>query len=226
MKTLRSFTACLAVVSCIFASQAQAGVVTNLGGGWQAQVADDSLVSIVVDSIGANYIAIEISKDFTEGPGQGGIFPGLDILFTQIGTETSTVPFIVILDEAVTNLTGTDWTDYHMSLQTNGSAWFSTVDSAGFSMSPFAVSTFSDPGNIFGGDPTKATHLDSVGGVVFNNSSFFPGAGAGELVIGTLPGGSANPVSFVLTEVPTPEPASLALLAIGCTLLRRRTRRA
>lgn len=222
MKTLRALTACVALLSLfLIPAVAQADVTLALGGGWEAVVADDALVSILVDQIGENYLAIEIAKDFTQPPDASGAFPGLSITFNQVSPNA--VPYIVILDEAVTNLTGTPWTDYHMVVHGGGRAWFDVGLSSGFSMSPFSNVYWSDPGNLFG-NPNRATDLSADGGVVLPNASFFPGAGAGELVIGL----DLDPVhpnySFILEEYPTPEPGTLALLLAGLTFVARRRR--
>lgn len=228
MKTRTFGTACLALACLlVVSSSAQAGMTVALGGGWEAEVADLSAVSIQVDAsctprTECNFIAIEIAKDFRLPPLPNGNFPGLDIIFRQIAADADTVPNIVILDESATNQTGTDWTDYHMTVGTSGVAWFDTVSSTGFSMSPFNNTMFMDPSNVFGGDPTRATDFWADGGVVPHNSSFFPGAGAGELVISVDLSGGA--VQFTLTEFPTPEPATLALFGLGLIALRRRGR--
>lgn len=192
------------------ASSAYGDITIPLGGGWEAQVADLSHVSISVDSVTAQFVAIEISKDFTE-PYDGSGFPSLSILFTQVAADAVTSPQIVILDESVTNLTGSDWTDYHMQINSAGDVEFDIAASLGFSMAPF-LSTVLTP-----------TTLDAFNGVVFNNSSFFPGAGPGELVM--LADLSSDPVSFVLEEFPTPEPSTLALLMLGLGCLARRRSR-
>lgn len=210
MKTCNLSKPILALGLLVGASSAY-GEVIPLGGGWEAQVADLSQVSINVDSVTAQYVAIEISKDFTE-PYNGVNFPGLSILFTQVGTDAVTSPRIVILDESATNLTGSDWTDYHMQINSGGDVEFDIAASLGFSMAPFTSTVLT------------TTTLDAFGGgVVVNNSSFFPGAGPGELVM--LADLSGDPVSFELEEFPTPEPATLAmmLLGVGC-LTRRRSR--
>jgi hypothetical protein len=186
------------------------GEIIPLGGGWEAQVADLSQVSIAVDAVTAEFVAIEISKDFTE-PYDGIGFPGLSIQFTQVAADAVTSPRIVILDESVTNQTGTDWTDYHMQINAPGNVEFDIAASLGFSMLPFTNRVFT------------LTTLDADTGTVFDNSSFFPGAGPGELVM--LADLTGDPVTFELEEFPTPEPATLAMLLIGfgCFVRRRRS---
>ena len=137
--------------------------------------------------------------------------------------DADTVPRIVILDEVVTNQTGFDWTDYHWNVLDSGSVWFDVGLSSGFSVAPFTNKTFTDLHGF--GDPNKATDLDADGGVVFNNSSFFPGGapGNGELVIDVDLSAEA-PVSFLFKQFPTPEPGSLALLLAGALAVCSRRR--
>ena len=198
--------------------------VIPLDGGWQADVVDPAGVSIVVDLVGPDFLVIQISKDFTEPPGVGGVFPSQLIDFQQIDEDANTVPRIVVADESITNLTGVDWTDYHWAILDAGDAWINVPLSQGWTTDPFTNKTFSDPWNVFN-DPDKATDLLADEGVVYNNSSFFPGAGPsdGELVI-DVDLGVVDPVSFTFKQFPTPDPATLSLLALGGLLVMRRRR--
>lgn len=213
MKTCNSLKSVLALGLAgvlLAASPAFGDVTIPLGGGWQATVPNLSQVGIQVDSVTSEFVAIEISKDFTD-PSLGGIFPSLDIVFSQIAGDGFTAPQIVILDEAVTNLTGENWTDYHMRLISSGVAEFDIASSLGFSMAPFTSTLLT------------LTDLDASNGTVLDNSSFFPGSGPGELVIvADLSGG---PVTFTLEEYPTPEPATLAMMLVGLGVLARRRSR-
>jgi len=131
----------------------------------------------------------------------------------------------VIEDEGITNSTGTDWTGFEMSLISSGVAVFDPAMTAGsggggpigFSVSPFTNAAFAnaDTELIIGG-----------GGAVSGNGGLWnPGGGAtdGQLWIDVTTGPDS---SFVLEELPTPEPATLALLGLGAAFVRRRTIRA
>lgn len=195
--------------------------IIPLGGGWVANVADATVIDIFVDQVGPRYLNIEISKDFTEPP-VGGEFPPRTIVFEQIADDGGTVPRIIITDEAATNLTLAPWTDYHWQLVDTAVAWFNVPLSAGFDTTPFMARTFSDPGGVHG-DPDKATDLDARDGVVAPFETFFPGAASGALVI-DVDLSDVEPVAFVFTQYPTPEPSGVLLVAAGVLggLWRRR----
>lgn len=210
------------VLSAGFGVASAAADVIPLGGGWQASVNATSNVGIVVDAVGADFVLIQISKDFKDPPGPGGVFPPVLIDFQQVDTDANTKPNIIIADETVTNLTGVDWSDFHWAVLDNGQAWFDVPASAGFDTSPFGNQMFDDPDNVFG-DPDKATDLWVDGGIVPNNSSFFPGIAGGQLAMG-IDLSSTNPVSFTLKEFPTPEPTTALLLGVLAAFgLRRRS---
>jgi hypothetical protein len=193
-------------------------VPVPLGGGWEAEVLNGATASFVVDPPPPGAIAIEISKDFTQGPGIGGVFPSILIQFRQIDTDANTVDRIIITQEAITNLTGAAWTDFHWALLDMGQASFNP-NLTNFDTTPFTNQTFAN----FLDSPTnqKPTEFNVDGGVVPDSGfTWFP---SGELVIDV---DLSNPsmVNFNLKEFPTPEPASIALLALGSVALLRRKR--
>ncbi|NOX57311.1 MAG: hypothetical protein GXP29_00435, partial [Planctomycetes bacterium] len=157
-----SLAAMVLTASVLTASPASAAGV-DIGGGWHAEVMNGNVTSIVVDATDANKTVIQIAKQFDDPP-QFGQFPPIEIAFTQVSPDATTVPSIVINDESIINNTGFDWTDYHWALIDSGQAWFNVPLMAGFDTAPFNNQTFSDPMNTFGGDPNKATDLAVDGG--------------------------------------------------------------
>ena len=205
-----------------FAATAAHALPVPLGGGWEAEVMNGATASFVVDPPPPGATAIQISKDFTQGPGVGGVFPPILIQFRQVDTDTAgdsgTTNRIIITQEAITNLTGSAWTDFHWALLDMGQAWFDPTDTS-FNTAPFTNQTFSNfldsPAN------TKPTELNVDGGVVVDGGfTWFP---SGALVI-DVDLSSTSAVIFNLKEFPTPEPATVTLLALGCVAVLRRRR--
>jgi hypothetical protein len=229
MRGFRFSRRCLGAVgfsAMLAASSPALGVqVFTLSGGWNAVVDDGSQVSIVDDGVFndaqiGTFLAIEVSKDFVEPPDGQGIYPAQLITFIQTNPDATTVPRIVIIDEAVSNQTGTDWTDYHYAMLDGGQAWFN-VPLSDFDPSPFTNVTFSDNQGL--GDPNKASDIDIDGGVVPAGTTFFPAGNGGEIVIDASLAGGA-PVTFTFKQFPTPEPGSLLLLVSGGLLVAMRRR--
>lgn len=210
-----------ALAAVLVLAAASAADVIPLAGGWQANVADAATLSIVVEDVGPEVLTISITKLFTDPP-QGGVFPAKLIDFVQIEDDANTVPRIVIAEEALTNQTGAPWTDFHWILLDRGEAWLNVPASADFDTAPLVDRQFSDPDNIFG-DPDKATRLEAAGGLVPDGGAFLPGAAGGALVIDVDLSGPGF-LSFTLKQLPTPEPAGLALLGLGAALGHRRRR--
>jgi len=151
-------------------------------------------------------------------PPQDGQFPPISIDFTQIADDANTVAYIILDDEIITNNTGVDWTDYHWSLE--GPAAFVISASCDFSVNPF---TNIDWTSKTGWDADHASALNIDGGTVPNGSTYSPGGTAGWLVIEVdLTETDSN---FTLTQYPTPEPATMILMAAGLPLLLRRRQR-
>ncbi len=217
-KTLLLFIGALVLVA---GATAQAGFV-NLGtSGWRAEWDSslDPFVDINYVTETSNAVFIQKAAEFTQGP-VNGVFPSIPIIFRQIAWPA--VSNIVIDDEIIVNSTGHDWTDFHIDLVDGQDALFDPVATAnsggggpiGFSISPFMQAAFS-------GDLQR---LDIWDGVVPNGGAWFPGDGAtdGQLWINVNPHQEAPFTLFTLKETPTPEPASLVLLALGSVLMLRR----
>jgi hypothetical protein len=194
---------------------------------WDASL--DGLVDVVAQGQVGGICVIEKAAEFTQGPSLlTGLFPSIVITFTQ--TTQNAAPVIAINDEILTNSTGVLWTDFHMIIVDDGDAVFDPAATAasggggpiGWTIGPqFTNAAFSD------GD-TRLDIFDGPG--VPDGTQWFPGDGAtnGELFVNLathdIDGGEA-PLVWSLKETPTPEPGTLALLALGGGLAAARRRR-
>jgi hypothetical protein len=187
--------------------------MADLGGGWEAiwDSSLDGLVQIQTTDVTDDAIFIEKSAEFTQGP-ENGVFPAIPIVFRQISPDA--VANIVIDDEILVNNTAHDWTDFHMDLVDHGDATFDPATAAGWSIAPFTQWSVTPNGQ----------RLDLADGVVADGDVWFPGMASGQLWINVnlTPGLSKI---FTLKEQPTPEPATMSLLALGGAVLLFRRRR-
>lgn len=195
--------------------------VVDLGGGWQASwpVSLDGLVSMTGEVVG-DVLIVRKTAEFTQPP-VNGIFPTIPIVFTQNAVLAAT--HIVIDNESIKNSTGVDWRDFHIDLLGGGTVFDSVStansggpDPIGWDIAPFKQAAF-----------TTLKRLDIWDGIVPAGQSWLPGdgTGGGQLWLDVFP----NPDSFTsfwLKETPTPEPATVCLLAFGgIALLTKRGRR-
>ncbi len=199
---------------------ALAGTVTLGTSGWKATWAAslDPYVNILVDSESPDAVFIEKHAEFIQDPGFGNIFPPIPITFMQ--TQVNAVPRIVIVEETITNSTGTRWTDFHMQLMEGDDAVFNVADTdasaggMGFDTSPFSIQNFGADG----------TTLDLRGGVVPIGGVWNPGGGpnGGDLIIDVAVGSgtTADPLTvFTLKERPSiPEPTAVVMAGIAALL--------
>lgn len=209
----------------LFAQAGLSAVVPLGNSGWEA-IWDSSLdpfVSINTVAVIGNAVFIQKSAEFTQGPDVNGLFPTIPIVFRQ--TSAGAVSNIVIEDEIITNSTGSPWFDFHMDLLNGNDAFFDPAATAasggpgpiGFSIAPFTTAAFSN----------NNQRLDIAGGTVPAGGVWFPGSGAlnGQLWINATVAAQAPFTVFTLKETPTiPEPAGLAMLAVGGLVLVRRRR--
>jgi len=219
---------CAVVLTFVPTRLATAGIIaidlTDPGGGgdsgWTA-IYDSSLgpyVSIDVQGVNAgSQVVIEISKEFTQGPDNTGLFPAIPIYFWK--REPTATPQVVLADEIITNSTGVDWLSFQWQLLGPSTVDFDTSDRY-ISIAPFTVSGFFGNDRNFGVDQGTLSHIAG-------NNVWFPGDGAtdGNLIINA-------DSSFTLKQWPrdenipgVPESSTVLLLAAGAPLLWRRRRK-
>ncbi len=193
----------------------------NTDSGWSIIMPDDTANGIVVDAVTDSYVRIEIAKIFTE-PLKDGEFTPRTYTFYQRLIDGTTVPTIQITDENIRNLTGSDWTDYHWEIIGRSAAFDrDATDGSGFSTSPLVVKTWG-PAQV-GWNADHPATLDVEGGVVPNGGVYSPGLDAGKLYIDVDL--DQDDSTFMLKQVPTPEPGALILLLLGSGIaLTRRLR--
>jgi hypothetical protein len=209
-KVISVTAAAVALGSAAFADP----ITIPLGEGWQATIFDPDHVAILVADDNPEDGVLNIRKRAT--------FVGLDpitnqpvpalVTFQQIASDAATAARIQIVDEALGNSTGLDWDAFRNILAPGANVSFNQALSATYSIAPFTTRTYNG----------SSSEVVYAGGIVPDGSTWIPGVPDGELVIDanlSAPG----PIVFTLKEIPTPEPASLALLALGSVLLRRRS---
>jgi hypothetical protein len=217
----KAITGGLSCAALTLAVPVARGAIVAQGAGWiVSDLPGGPPVSVVIDEIrSGEFMVIQISADFLDPPDEFGILPGLLLDFIQV--EPDAVPRIIISNEALTNATGVDWYDFVWQILDIPGTRFNVSESAAFIVEPFQQREWSD----FVG-PDMAQELRATGGVMPSfGATFFPGGSADpndHLVIDINVTGTS---SFTLKQFPVPEPATMALLALGgAALLRRRVR--
>lgn len=196
-----------------------AGPVTkNLGGGWQVTIFDPINVDVVTDfvNVQGNLLVIEKFANFVGLDPITGLPKPAQLLFEQIEPDVTTVSRIVLTDEIIVNNSGLDWNLFREELipTKTGEQVFNQALSATFSIDPFTTRTYNDVGSV----------VDFSGGIVPAGSTWAPGVENGGLYIDIDLDSSNEAFTFVLKEIPIPEPASAlgALLAAALGVSARR----
>jgi hypothetical protein len=188
--------------------------------GW-AVFYDEAVGSVVLDNdldpLGDGKVILQLSKTFNEPfDPQSGQFPPIFVTFEQV-VATQAVSQIVIDNEVMVNNTGLPWTDFEWIILDKTDAWFDEVASANFSVDPFGQKQFIEP------DGSQV--LMAYGGTVLDSGQTFTPGIVGNLVIDMVVADAAPLTAFTLKQLPTPEPVTAFMLALGLGwVVRRRGR--
>lgn len=198
--------------------------------GWSIVVTAESVgggsVGVAsVYGVSNDAVTIELDKTFNHRF-DGQYYEPVSIQFLK--TSADAVSNIVINDEYVINETGTEWFDFHMTLvsaQAPMAGFNSNYSPDGHQLEDVYYSN-----NVgYNGLPIELNFEDTDGhGVlsgVFGYDVFQPGYDSGKIVIVTNPNMQIGD-SFVLREVPTPEPMTVFLLGMGGLAILKKKKRA
>ena len=198
------------------ASLADAGIILDLGNGWEATLFSDNIDLVVDNENDPDLVVLQKFAIFDVIDGFTGSPASVSIGFRQTLPDELTASRIVITEEFLTNKTGMNWTGFRMILLgPHVSFKSSALDD--LVINPFAEFELLNEG----------TEVFFFGGGVVENDSFWNPRGPGGIAIdidlySDLPDDRIN---FVLKELPVvPGPYSLALIS-GAMLVTRRRRR-
>ncbi len=208
-----------ALSAAAFAGPVEAGLIIDLGGGWECEIvaAPTDFADVNPDGVDVENDRLFIQKfwEFLTLDEFSGQPDPAHIMFRQIAPDEDTVSQIVINNEVIVNHTGVAWTSYQNSIVGNA-ARFNPALSAGFDVSPFTDLTFSN---------NNQTATASGGVLPSGDTPWTPGLAGGALVIDIDLSGT-QPAKFLLKELPgiIPAPGALSVLALGLVAARRRRR--
>lgn len=194
---------------------AQADIVIDLGGGWQATIFNENQVDLIVDLVDFDQDILVLQKfaDFIEIDDKTGLPAALSIAFEQIAPDEATISHILLTDMFLINHTGVNWSSFR-DILLGSSAAFDPVASADFSIDPFTQMSFN-------GDNTE---VNFSGGLIADGINWTPGLESGALYI-DIDLSQDDPVAFILKELPVPAPGAIVLLAFPALSANRRRRR-
>jgi len=236
MKKVQAVSAVVLWVIVCFTSAGSATTIVDLGGGWEARVADgfSQYASVIPELVLQDAVVIQIDKSFTSSTFEFGLGQPIYIEFVVKEGAVNHVPNIIIRDENISNYTDNTWVDFHMALSWN----MGSDPYVGFNpnylfepsiplFNPFAVVEFDPDPALNNGLPINneatPTRINFRDGSVADGATWNPGQNGTDqnyiMIVTDMDPGQ----SFKLKEWPTiPEPGMLALLACGSFLFLKR----